>query len=119
MSLPHYIVAALPITFVLFLTTAWWDRHWKLRNLPTPVCLLVHVAHFRSESFLQAASSLVWGHEKYEFEDDQGSQLLTWFKECGAAFKIKAAWGYPEIVRKSGGSGLPPFSEDPNQAYAD
>ena len=55
---------------------------------------------FRSESFLQAGSSLVWGHEKSEFEDDQGSQFRAWFKECGAAFKIKAAWGHPEIVRK-------------------
>jgi len=72
---------------------------------------------FRSESFLQAGPSLVWGHEKYEFEDDQGSQFRAWFKECGAAFKIKAAWGYPEIVRRK--IGPAPFSEDPHQAYAD
>ena len=40
MSLPLYIAAALPITFILFLFNVWWDRHWKLRNLPTPVCFL-------------------------------------------------------------------------------
>jgi len=44
MSLPQYIAAALPITFILFLTSVWWDRRWKLQNLPTPVRLLVHVA---------------------------------------------------------------------------
>jgi len=49
---------------------------------------------------LQAGSSLVWGHEKSEFEDDQASQSRAWIKECGGAFKIKAAWGHPDIVRK-------------------
>jgi hypothetical protein len=47
----------------------------------------------------QAGASLVWGHEKSEFEDDQGSQLRAWYNECGRAFKIKAAWGHPDIVR--------------------
>jgi len=42
MSLPT--VAALPITFILVLISIWWDRHWKLRNLPTPVGFVVHVA---------------------------------------------------------------------------
>jgi len=48
---------------------------------------------------LQAGASLVWGHEKIAFEDDQGRQWRTWFNECGRAFKIKAAWGHSEIVR--------------------
>jgi len=42
MSLP--VVAALPITFILFLINVWWDQHWKLRTLPTPVGFVVHVA---------------------------------------------------------------------------
>ena len=37
MSLPVYIAAAVPIVFIL-LINVWWERHWKLRNLPTPVC---------------------------------------------------------------------------------
>ena len=40
MSLPFYIATALPITLLLFLVNVWWDRHWKLQNLPTPVCLV-------------------------------------------------------------------------------
>jgi len=101
MSLP--VTAALSITFILFLINIWWDRHWKLRNLPTPVCFVVHVARLtRSHPILdpsQAGASLVWGHEKIAFEDDQGRQWRAWFNECGRAFKIKAAWGHPDIVR--------------------
>ena len=41
MSLPPYIATTLLITFILFLINVWWDRHWKLRNLPTPVCFLL------------------------------------------------------------------------------
>jgi hypothetical protein len=48
----------------------------------------------------QANASLVWGHEKSEFEDNQGWQWRAWFKECGKCFKIKAAWGHPDIVRQ-------------------
>jgi hypothetical protein len=101
MSLP--VAAALPITFILFLIKIRWDRHWKLRNLPTPVCsvFVVHVARLTRSGPLsqQAGASLVWGHEKSAFEDDQGCQWNTWFNECGRAFKVKAAWGHPEIVR--------------------
>jgi hypothetical protein len=43
MSLP--VAAALPITFILLLIKVWWDRHWRLRNLPTPVGFVVHLAH--------------------------------------------------------------------------
>jgi hypothetical protein len=99
MSLP--VVAALPATFILLLLKIWWDRHWTLRNLPTPVCFVVPVTRLtRSDPLLQAGASLVWGHEKSAFEDDQGRQWNSWFKECGRAFKVKAAWGHPEIVRK-------------------
>src|SRR5258706_11991459 len=103
MSLLLYIAAAVPIIFIL-LINAWWDRHWKLRNLPTPVCLLfiwplLSFSKPRSDPRSQGGSSLVWGHEKFEFEDDQGVQWRAWFNECGRAFKIKAAWGHPEIVR--------------------
>jgi len=59
---------------------------------------------------LQAGASLVWGHEKLAFEDDQGRQWRAWFNECGRAFKIKAAWGHPDIVRKpEQGLGRRPF----------
>ena len=68
--------------FLLFL--------WPLLSFSNP----------RSNLRLQAGASLVWGHERFEFEDDQGSQWRAWFKECGRAFKIKAAWGHPDIVRK-------------------
>ena len=108
MSLPLCIAVVVSITFVL-LINAWWDRHWKLRNLPTPVCFsfsflwpllsFSNVFKPRSKPRLQAGASLVWGHEKFEFEDDQAFQWRAWFNECGRAFKIKAAWGHPEIVR--------------------
>jgi len=99
MSLP--VAAALPITFILVFINLWWGRHWKLRNLPAPVCFVVHVARLtRSDPPSQAGASLIWGHEKIAFEDDQGRQWRAWFNECGRAFKIKAAWGHPEIVRK-------------------
>jgi len=113
MSLP--VVAALPIAFLFFLINVWWDRHWKLRNLPTPVCFVVHVARLaRSRPIspdtpLQAGASLIWGHEKIAFEDDQGGQWHTWFNECGRAFKIKAAWGNPDIVRKLELGPVPPL----------
>ena len=103
MSLPLNIAAALPITFILFLIHVWWDRHWKLQNLPTPVCFLLIwplFSRFRTRPRSQAGASLIWGHEKFEFEDDQGHQWRVWFNECGRAFKIKAAWGHPDIVRK-------------------
>ncbi|KZV95223.1 cytochrome P450, partial [Exidia glandulosa HHB12029] len=45
-----------------------------------------------------ANPSLFWGHEKLEFEDDQGWQWRQWFTACGKAFKIKAAWGHPDIL---------------------
>ena len=54
----------------------------------------------RSDPPSQAGASLVWGHEKLAFEDDEGRQWRAWFNECGRAFKIKAAWGYSDIVRK-------------------
>ena len=100
MSQPLIVAAAVPITFILLLINVWWDRHWRLRNLPTPVCCSIYTLVFehRSDPRSQAGASLVWGHEKFEFEDDQGSQWRAWFKECGRAFKIKAAWGHPEIV---------------------
>src|SRR5258706_10357488 len=109
MSLPLYVAAVVPITFIVI--NAWWDRHWKLRNLPTPVCFsfvfMALALSFRTFSNPrsinprpQAGVSLVWGHDKFEFEDDQGYQWRRWFKECGRAFKIKAAWVHPEIVRK-------------------
>jgi hypothetical protein len=56
----------------------------------------------RSDPPSQAGASLVWGHENFAFEDDQGCQWRAWFNKCGRAFKIKAAWGHPEIVRKPG-----------------
>ena len=102
MSLPF--IAA--ITFILFLINVWWDRRSKLRNLPTPVCFFAYMAlglsffETRSAPRLQAGASLVWGHEKFEFEDVQGYRWRAWFNECGRAFKIKAAWGHPDIVRK-------------------
>ena len=98
MSLP--VVAALPIAFILFLINAWWDRQRELRSLITPVCPVHVVRLTRSDPPSQAGASLVWGHEKLAFEDDQGRQWRAWFNECGRAFKIKAAWGHPEIVRK-------------------
>ena len=94
------VATVLPITFILFLIKVWWDRHWRLQNLPTPVCFFVHGGILiRSDPPLQARTSLAWGHEKFAFEDDQGCQWRAWFNECGRAFKIKAAWGHPEIVR--------------------
>ncbi len=116
MSLPLYVAAVLPITtLILILINLWWDRRWKLRNLPTPVCFLPFLPLQATASSLspttsiltsiltlflpsQAGPSLVWGHEKTEFEDDQGWQWRAWFNECGRAFKIKAAWGHPDIV---------------------
>ena len=38
MSPPLIIAATVPIIFILLLINIWWDRHWKLRDLPTPVC---------------------------------------------------------------------------------
>ena len=58
------------------------------------------LSRFQTPIWSQAGASLVWGHEKFEFEDDHGYQWRAWFNECGRAFKIKAAWGHPEIVRK-------------------
>ena len=58
----------------------------------------------------QAGASLVWGHEKFEFEDYHGFQWRAWFNECGRAFKIKAAWGHPDIVR---GPSHPPSIFEP------
>src|SRR5882757_8839750 len=52
----------------------------------------------RSDPRSQAGASLVWGHEKLQFEDHHGFQWRGWFNECGRAFKIKAAWGHPDIV---------------------
>ena len=66
------------------------------------ITLDLSFSNTRSDPRLQAGASLVWGHEKFEFEDDQGYQWRAWFNECGRAFKIKAAWGHPEIVRKGG-----------------
>jgi hypothetical protein len=104
MSPPLETVIALPlITFILVLIKVWWDRRWKLRDLPTPVCLFVvcfGCLFTLCSSLSQAGASLVWGHEKVEFEDDQGSQSRAWFNECGRAFKIKAAWGHPDIVSR-------------------
>ena len=67
---------------------------------PLPYVLRVALAlsletHHRPS---QAGASLVWGHEKTEFEDDQGWQWRAWFNECGKAFKMKGAWGHPDIV---------------------
>ena len=39
MSLPY--IAAL--TSALFLINVWWDRRWKLRNLPIPVCYFLYL----------------------------------------------------------------------------
>ena len=47
---------------------------------------------------MQAGASLVWGHKKTEFEDDQGRQWHAWFEECGKPLKMKAAWGHLDIV---------------------
>jgi hypothetical protein len=58
----------------------------------------------------QAGASLVWGHKKIAFEDEQGYQWRAWFNECGRAFKIKAAWGHPEIVRKAEAELAPLFN---------
>src|SRR5258706_13619597 len=63
------------------------------------MALALSFSNPRSDPHSQAGASLVWGHEKFEFEDDQGFQWRTWFNECGRAFKIKAAWGHPDIVR--------------------
>ena len=66
----------------------------------------------RSNPRSQAGASLVWGHEKFEFDNDQGFQWRAWFNECGRAFKIKAAWGHPDIVR--GARTRLPSSNRPN-----
>src|SRR5258706_5726335 len=99
---PLYIAATVPIAFILLLLNVWWNRHWKLRNLPTPVCFLFirPLLPRLSDPHSQAGASLVWGPEKHAFEDCLGFQWRAWFNECGRAFKIKAAWGHPEIVRK-------------------
>ena len=59
----------------------WWERHRALPSLPVP-----------------SNPSLLWGHQKQEFEDNGGLQWRAWYKECGKAFKIRAAWGQPDIV---------------------
>ena len=103
MSLPLYTAAAVPIAIILVLISIWWDRRWRLRNVPYPVCPGGPCFIFRDSPWvlapLQAGASLVWGHEKTEFEDDQGWQWRAWFNECGRAFKMKGAWGHPDIVR--------------------
>lgn len=68
----------------------------------------LHIDH-ADHPYTQADPSLVWGHEKTEWLDNQGWQWRSWFKECGKAFKIKAAWGHPDIV-----SLLPRLSEMPH-----
>ena len=37
MSLPLYAAAAVPIAIILILISIWWDRRWRLRNVPSPV----------------------------------------------------------------------------------
>ncbi|EJD46366.1 cytochrome P450 [Auricularia subglabra TFB-10046 SS5] len=64
-------------------------RRATLRNVPRP-----------------RRASLLWGHEKLEFEDDRASQWRAWFAECGKAFKIKAAWGHPDILVMGDPTGL-------------
>ncbi|KAG8861654.1 hypothetical protein FRC20_011448 [Serendipita sp. 405] len=81
MSLPLLIAAAIPLCIVGLVIKTWWDRRFLLRNVPAP-----------------ANPSLIWGHEKTEWEDNSGWQWRAWFKECGKAFKLKAAWGHPDIL---------------------
>ncbi|KIY46089.1 cytochrome P450 [Fistulina hepatica ATCC 64428] len=45
-----------------------------------------------------SGASWVWGHEKIEFEDDQGSQWKVWFKQYGKVFRLKSAWRAPDIL---------------------
>ncbi|CAG7846127.1 SubName: Full=Related to cytochrome P450 {ECO:0000313/EMBL:CCA66807.1} [Serendipita indica DSM 11827] len=81
MSLPLLIAAAIPVAIIALVIKTWWDRRFLLKNVAAP-----------------ANASLIWGHEKTEFEDNQGWQWRAWFKECGKAFKIKGAWGHPDIL---------------------
>ncbi|KIM28766.1 hypothetical protein M408DRAFT_329219 [Serendipita vermifera MAFF 305830] len=81
MSWPLLIAGAIPLAIAVFVVSTWWERRFNLKNVPSP-----------------ANASLIWGHEKTEFEDNQGWQWRAWFKECGKAFKIKAAWGHPDIL---------------------
>jgi len=61
----------------------WWERHYlALPDLRIP-----------------SSPSFIWGHQKLEFEDNGGLQWRAWYRECGKAFKIRAAWGQPDIVR--------------------
>jgi hypothetical protein len=102
MSWPLLFAGAIPLAIAAFIIRTWWERRFILKNVPSPVSavyVLLRPVNLTTTS--QANSSLVWGHEKTEFEDNQGWQGRAWFKECGKCFKIKAAWGHPDIVRQN------------------
>ncbi|PVF92585.1 cytochrome P450 [Serendipita vermifera] len=73
--------ATVSVAIVAVVLHAWWERRNALPNLPVP-----------------SNPSFIWGHQKAEFEDNGGQQWRAWFKECGKAFRIKAAWGHRDIL---------------------
>ncbi|PVF95589.1 cytochrome P450 [Serendipita vermifera] len=81
MSLPLLIAAAIPVAILALVIRTWWNRRFLLKNVPSP-----------------AGASLIWGHEKTEFEDNSGWQWRAWFQEVGKCFKMKGAWGHPDIL---------------------
>jgi hypothetical protein len=102
MSWPLLFAGAIPLAIAAFIIRTWWERRFILKNVPSPVSVsLARALVTNLTDTLQVNPSLVWGHEKTEFEDNQGWQWRAWFKECGKCFKIKAAWGHPDIVRQN------------------
>ncbi|KAI0310104.1 cytochrome P450 [Amylostereum chailletii] len=75
---------------VIFLSTSvllcvgWLTLSWGpsyIRNLPLP-----------------PAPSVVWGHEKSVYDNEPGRTFRQWFKSLGLTFRIKAAFGAPDVL---------------------
>ncbi|KAI0058352.1 cytochrome P450 [Artomyces pyxidatus] len=74
-------VAVVGSIFVLFVTVfapSWWS---SVHRLPLP-----------------AGAEWIWGHEKTVFMNQAGHAFRKWINEVGLTFRIKAAFGAPDIL---------------------
>ncbi|KAK0460546.1 cytochrome P450 [Desarmillaria tabescens] len=89
MSLSVLLISTLisGIAFVVLVVLPW--RSSPLRLLPLP-----------------PGAATLWGHEKTIFMDEPGRVYRKWIKEIGLTFRIKAAFGAPDILVVSDPEGI-------------
>ncbi|THH16792.1 hypothetical protein EW146_g3914 [Bondarzewia mesenterica] len=77
----HILLSALALTYAVWAVIYHTSRRSAMRTLPLP-----------------PGAEWIWGHERFVYMNPPGVAFRNWINLVGTAFRIKAAFGAPDIV---------------------